>query len=282
MKHRCLILLALVLALATSARAQVPELDPLSAALAEPALPSWEGDAGTLRIRYGSETLFEGAVQVRASEAEEFRAAKPGELVFTPAQTTGERTQQFWKIEAAPDSGLSELFLSGELRTSAEGLAAETRDAHPHVQARLRRAALPLRGPRPGDRALLPAALVPAAPQPAAVQALDLQGLQGLGRRLVLVVGLPRRDRRAEARRGRAGARGAAPARARPALAAARRRLPDRHGHARGLADLEHAEVPRGCGRRGRADQAERLPARRLGLLGLQRRGGGEAARRLV
>src|SRR5689334_12865256 len=134
MKHRCLILLALVLALATSARAQVPELDPLSAALAEPALPSWEGDAGTLRIRYGSETLFEGAVQVRASEAEEFRAAKPGELVFTPAQTTGERTQQFWKIEAAPDSGLSELFLSGELRTSAEGLAAETRGA---AQARL-------------------------------------------------------------------------------------------------------------------------------------------------
>ncbi len=129
MKHRCLILLVLVLSLGPSARAQTPELDPISAALAEPATPSWNADTATLRIGYGSEKLFEGAVRVRASEGEEFRAAQPGEVLFTPAQTTGARTDQTWKFEPAPGSGLTELALAGELRTSAEGLAAETRGA---------------------------------------------------------------------------------------------------------------------------------------------------------
>ena len=129
MKHRCLILTALFLVLVPGARAQTPVNDPVSAALAEPAVPAWNADEGTLKITYGTEKLFEGVVKLRASENEEFRAAKPGEVVFTPTQTTGARTQQSWKLEAAPGSGASELSLSGELRTSAEGLAQETRGA---------------------------------------------------------------------------------------------------------------------------------------------------------
>src|SRR5690349_17622142 len=127
MKHRCLVLLALVLAHAPRALAQVPELDPLSAALAEPASPGWDAAAGKLRIGYGAETLFEGALQVRASESEPFRAPQAGEVLFTPALTTGERTEQTWKFEPAPGSAVTELQLAGDLRTSAEGLAAETR-----------------------------------------------------------------------------------------------------------------------------------------------------------
>src|SRR5689334_13872521 len=127
MKHSCLIVLALVLALAPGASAQVPELDPLSAALAEPASPGWDAAAGKLRIGYGAETLFEGTLQVRGSETEAFRAPQPGEVQFTPALTTGERTQQTWKFAPAPGSTVSELLLAGDLRTSAEGLAAETR-----------------------------------------------------------------------------------------------------------------------------------------------------------
>jgi hypothetical protein len=65
-------------------------------------------------------------VRVRASESEEFRPANPGEVLFTPAVTTGARTAQSWKFEFAPGSGLSELSLVGELHTSAEGLAQET------------------------------------------------------------------------------------------------------------------------------------------------------------
>jgi hypothetical protein len=129
MKHRRLILLALVLLVAHAPRAlaQVPELDPLSAALAEPAAPSWDAAEGKLRIGYGAETLFEGALQVRASESEPFRAPAAGEVLFTPALATGGRTQQTWKFEPAPGSAVSELALAGDLRTSVEGLAAETR-----------------------------------------------------------------------------------------------------------------------------------------------------------
>jgi len=128
MLHRGL-LPALILTLAASAPAQTPEPDPISAALAEPATPAWDAEAGSVRVTYGTETLFEGAVKVRAAEGEELRAAKPGEVLFTPAQTLEGRTEQLWKFELAPGSGLFELALAGELRTSAQGLAAETRGA---------------------------------------------------------------------------------------------------------------------------------------------------------
>jgi len=128
MQTRCL-LPALILALAASAAAQTPEVDPISAALAEPATPAWNADEGKLSVTYGTETLFEGAVTVRAAEGEELRAARPGEVLFTPAQTLEGRTEQHWKLELAPGSGLYELSLAGQLHTSAEGLAAEMRGA---------------------------------------------------------------------------------------------------------------------------------------------------------
>ncbi|MBK7643010.1 MAG: alpha-galactosidase [Planctomycetes bacterium] len=128
MKHSCLIPV-LVLALVPAARAQKPELDPVSSALAEPAAPVWDEAQGRLKVVYGTEMLFEGTLQVRATENEEFRAVKPGEVLFAPAVTTGERTDQSWSFEAAPGSGVGELQLSGDVHTSAEGLAAEMRGA---------------------------------------------------------------------------------------------------------------------------------------------------------
>jgi hypothetical protein len=65
-------------------------------------------------------------VRVRASEGEEFLPAQAGQVLFTPAVSRGARTAQSWKFELAPGSGLTELALEGELRTSAEGLAQET------------------------------------------------------------------------------------------------------------------------------------------------------------
>ena len=120
-------LLCLVPLLLPCANAQNPALDPLSAALAEPASPGWDAAAGKLRIGYGAETLFEGALQVRASESEPFRAPQTGEVLFAPALRSGTGTEQIWKFEPAPGAALTELQLAGELRTSAEGLAAETR-----------------------------------------------------------------------------------------------------------------------------------------------------------
>jgi hypothetical protein len=126
MLQRCLIPI-LVLALLPCASAQTPESDPISAALLEPAAPAWNPEQGTLKITYGAEKLFEGTLLVRASENEEFRPSKPGEVLFKPERQPGPRAQQTWRFEPAPNSGLSALSLSGELRTSAEGLAAETR-----------------------------------------------------------------------------------------------------------------------------------------------------------
>lgn len=126
MKHLCLIPV-LLLALAVHASAQSRELDSVSSALAEPAAPAWNADESSLKITYGSEKLFEGSVLVRASENEEFRAAKPGEVLFKATASTGPRTDQSWRIEPAMEHGLVEISLAGELRTSAEGLALETR-----------------------------------------------------------------------------------------------------------------------------------------------------------
>ena len=121
---------ALALALACAAPAlHAQESDGIASALAEPAEVRFDAEGGALHASYGIEKLFDAALWVRASPDQKFRAAKAGDLVFTPGLVEGAGREQHWKLAPAPGSGLGEVSIVLELRTSAEGLAAETRGA---------------------------------------------------------------------------------------------------------------------------------------------------------
>ncbi len=112
-------------ACANAARAQ--DVDPISAALAEPAEVRFDANDGSLHASYGLDQLFDAVLWVRSSPDEKFRAAKPGEVVFTPSVVKGAGIEQHWKLAPAPNAGLAELSLVLELHGSAEAFAAETR-----------------------------------------------------------------------------------------------------------------------------------------------------------
>lgn len=123
-------LVALAFALACAAptlRAQ--EGDGIASALAEPADVHFDAQTGALHANYGLGALFEGKLQVRASESEPFRDARPGEIVFTPKTSGSGALEQHWSFAPAAGAGLAEVSVALALDTSAEGFASETRGA---------------------------------------------------------------------------------------------------------------------------------------------------------